>query len=115
MRFSNKIPKYSRISVPPLAGQKSPAEQRFVGGVFALSFCYIGRAAGLSYCLLFFALFTLRFFWLRSWPPTLSPAWSPISASGRCWLVRLVRIFRRKPALLHTLARPAYSAGSGLS
>jgi hypothetical protein len=64
MRFSNKIPNYSRISVPPLAGQKSPAEQLFVGGVFALSACYIGNVAGLLHCLRVSALFALRFFCL---------------------------------------------------
>jgi hypothetical protein len=64
IRFSNKIPKYSRVSVPLSIGQKSPAEQRFVGGVFALSVFYIGKAAGLLHCLRVSALFTLRLFWL---------------------------------------------------
>jgi hypothetical protein len=64
MRFSNKISKYSQVSVPSLNGQESPAEQQFVGGVSALSFCYIGKVAGLLYCLSFSALFALRFFWL---------------------------------------------------
>ena len=64
MRFSNKIPKYSQVSVPPLIGQKSPAEQRFVGGVFALSACYIGKAAGLLCCLRVSALFALWLIWL---------------------------------------------------
>ena len=74
MRFSNKIPKYFRISVPRSAGQKGPAEQRFVGGVFVLSVCYIGKAGGLLYCLRVSALFVPRFFRLRIRPPALSPA-----------------------------------------
>ena len=114
-RFSNKIPKYSRISVPRLAGQKGPAEQRFVGGVFALSVCYIGNAAGLLRCLRVSALFVLLFFRLRIRPPALSPtlsparprAWSPISTSGGHRLVRLVWIYRCNPALLHVRVRPA--------
>jgi len=101
--------------LPPLKAQKSPAEQRFVGGVFALSACYLGKAADLLHCLRVYALFALRFFCLRTSPPTLSPAWSPISASRRCRLVRLVLILRRKLAILYTRARPAYAAGSGLS
>jgi len=149
MRFSNKISKYSRVSVPPLDGQKSPAEQWFVGGVFALSVCCIGKAAGLLRCLRASALFILRFFclvfdnWcgrgigvrcflrLRILFPTLSPTWSPArgpalsptcscargptSTSGRHRLVRLVCIFRCKPARLHTLARSDYTSGSRLS
>jgi len=113
-QFSNKIPKYSRISAPSLTGQKSPAEQRFVGGVFALSVYYIGNAAGLLHCLRVSALFALRFFCLRTSPPALSPAWSPISASGRCRLVRSVRIFRCNPAWLHTRARSTYTSGLSL-
>ena len=114
-RFSNKISKYYRVSLSLSIGQKSPAEQWFAGGVFAQLLCYIGKAAGLSYCLFASALFVRRFFRLRIRPPTLSPAWSPISASGRRRLVRSVRIFRRKPARLHALARPAYTSGSKLS
>jgi hypothetical protein len=114
-RFSNKIPKYLQVSLTSLAGQKSPAEQRFVGGVFALLACYIGKAAGLLHWLRVSALFVRRFFRLRIRPPTLSPARSPISASGRRRLVRSVRIFRRKPARLHTLARSAYTSRSKLS
>jgi hypothetical protein len=115
MRFSNRISEYSQDSVPSLNCQESPADQLFAGGDFALSFCYIGKAAGLFYCSRVFALFVLWFFWLWSWPPTLSPAWSPISASGRRRLVCLIRIFRRKPAWLHTLTWPVYAAGSRLS
>jgi hypothetical protein len=63
IRFSNKIPKYSRVSVPISIGQKSPAEQWFVGGVFALSVFYIGKVAGLLHCLRVSALFALRLFW----------------------------------------------------
>ena len=139
-RFSNKIPKYSQVSVPPLDGQKSPAEQRFVGGVFALSACYIGNAAGLLCCLRDSALFALWFIrlvfnnrwlwsigircflWLRIQSPTgspalspaLLPAWCPAPASGRHLLVRLVRIFRCKPLRLHTRARSVYTAGARL-
>jgi hypothetical protein len=143
-RFSNKIPKYSQVSVPPLDGQKSPAEQRFVGGVFALSACYIGNAAGLLCCLRDSALFALWFIrlvfnnrwlwsigircflWLRIRPPALSPTLSlalsptlprarcPASASGRHGLVRLVRICRCKPLRLHTRARSVYTAGARL-
>ena len=137
MRFSNKIPKYSRFSVPPLTGQKSPAEQRFVGGVFALSACYIGKVAGLLHCLRASALFALRFFRLvfDNWfggsigvrrflrlqirypasSPTCPCAWSPTSASARYRLVRLVRIFRCEPLWLHARALPAYTSGARLS
>jgi len=137
MRFSNKIPKYSRISVPASAGQKSPAEQRFVGGVFALSACYIGNSAGLLHCLRVSALFVLRLFWLvfynrfgrsigvrcffrlRIQSPALSPtlprARCPASASGRHLLVHPVRISRCKPLLLHSGALSAYTSWTGLS
>ena len=131
MRFSNKISKYSRISVPPLAGQKSPAEQLFVGGVFALSACYIGKAAGLLHCLRVSALFALRFFclvyvrcflmlrtWSPTWPPALSPAWprswSPAFTSGRHGLVYLAHIFRCESALLHARAWSAHTFGAKL-
>jgi hypothetical protein len=95
MRFSNKIPKYSRISVPPLAGQKSPAEQRFVGGVFSQFLCHIGKTAGLLHCLRVSALFVLRLFFdnrwggsvgircflkLKIWFPVRIPTWSPARA-----------------------------------
>jgi hypothetical protein len=143
-RFSNKIPKYSQVSVPPLIGQKSPAEQRFVGGVFALSACYIGNAAGLLCCLRDSALFALWFIrlvfnnrwlwsigircflWLRIRPPALSPtrspalsptlprAWCPATASGRHGLVRLVRIFRCKPLRLPSGTWSACTLGTGL-
>ena len=137
MRFSNKIPKYSRISVPASAGQKSPAEQRFVGGIFALSACYIGNSAGLLHCLRVSALFVLRLFWLvfynrfgrsigvrcffrlRIQSPALSPtlprARCPASASGRHLLVHPVRISRCKPLLLHSGALSAYTSWTGLS
>jgi hypothetical protein len=64
MRFSNKIPKYSQFSVPPLKRLNNPAEQWFLGGIFALSVCHIGNAAELLYCLSVSALFALRFFCL---------------------------------------------------
>ncbi len=140
-RFSNKIPKYYKVSAPPLAGQKSPAEQRFVGGVFALSVYYIGKAAELLHCLRVSALFALRFFclvfgnWfgrnigvrcffrLRTWPPTRPPAlsptrtrsWSPTSTSVWHWPVGLPRIFRRETTLLHTRTRSAHAFGAKLS
>jgi len=114
-RFSNKIPKYSQVSLLPLESQKSPAEQLFVGGVFVLSACYVGKAADLLHCLRVSALFALRFFCLRTSPPALSPAWSPISVSGRRRLVRSVRIFRCNPAWLHALAWPAHTSGVRLS
>ena len=113
MRFSNKISKYSKDSVPASDSRKSPAEQWFVGGVFALSACNIGKAAGLLHYSRVFALFALWFFRLRTSPPALSPAWSPISVSGRSRLVRLIRVFRCKPARLHALTRPVYTPGSG--
>ena len=119
MRFSNKIPKYSHVSVLSLAGQKSPAEQWFVGGVFALSACYVGKAADLLHCLRVSALFVLWFFRLRTWPPTLSPtwsrSWSPTFTSTWHWLAGLIRIFRCKPALLHTSIRSAHTFGPRLS
>ena len=108
-RFSNKIPKYSQVSLLPLESQKSPAEQLFVGGVFVLSACYVGKAADLLHCLIISALFALRFFrlvfynrfggsisvWcflrLRIRPPVRSPVLSPArgpalsSAWSRVW------------------------------
>jgi len=115
MRFSNKISKYSQLYVPPLAGQKSPAEQWFVGGVLALSACNIGYAGGLLHCLRVSALFALRFFWLRISPPAWSLAWSPTSASLRRRLGRFVRIVRRKAAILNTRARSAHISWARLS
>jgi len=145
MRFSNKIPKYSLVSVPFLIGLSNPAEQLFLGGIFFLSFCYTGKVAGQLYCLSVSALFALRFFCLvfndrRLWSigircffrlriqspalsptrsPVLSPAlpraWSPTSASGRHRLVHLVRICRRKPLGLHSTALSANTSGAKLS
>ena len=141
MRFSNKISNYSRISVPPLAGQKSPAEQLFVGGVFALSACYIGNVAGLLHCLRVSALFALRFFclvfynrfgrsicvrcffrlqvWSPAWPHALSPTWSrpwsPTSTSMWHWLVGLIHISGCKPSWLHVGFGSAHTFGAKLS
>ena len=140
-RISNKIPKYSHVSVPTLIDQKSPAEQWFLGGGFALSVSDIGKLAGLLYCLRVSALFVLRFFYLvfdnwfgrsigvrcflrlRTWSPTWPPAlsrtwsrsWSPTFTSAWHWLAGLAPIFRCEPALLHTRARSAHTSGTKLS
>jgi hypothetical protein len=135
MRFSNKIPEYFRVSVLLVIGQKSPAERLFVGGVFALLFCYIGNAAGLLYCLLFSALFILRFwsigvrhyFWsatrshtlssarAHTLPPALSHTRIPTFTFRLHWTTGLPPILRCKPLWLHTSARSAHAFGAKLS
>lgn len=128
--------------MPDLAGQKSPAGQRFAGGVFALSFCDIGEALGLLYCLIVSALFALRFFCLvfnnwRLWSvsircyfrlrirypalsPTRSPALSPALPGARCPTSASGRygripIFWCKSARLHTRTWSAYTSWTTLS
>lgn len=143
MQISNKISEYSQVYVPPLISQESPAEQRFVGGVFVLSVCRIGNVAELLYCsgktaslalLYFWLVFNNRRFWsvgfrccirLRILPPSrphsLPPASSlsksriPASASGGDWLVRLVPILRYKLSRRYSTARSAHTSGAGLS
>lgn len=142
MRFSNKIPEYSYVSLLPLQRLNNPAEQRHLGGIFVLLFCHIARVVDLLRCLRFSALFILwliclvfnrrwlwsvgirSFFRLRIQSPALSPtrspalspsgfrAWSPTSTSGR---YRPARIFRCKPTRLHTQAGSAHTFGTKLS
>ena len=93
MRFSNKIPKYSRFSVLSLTGQKSPAEQHFAGGVFALSFSYIGNSADLLHCSRDSALLVLWFFRL------VFDNWFGGSIGIRCFLRLRIRFPVRSPVL----------------
>jgi len=129
MRFSNKISKYSQISLLPLRRLNNPAERLYLGGIVALLVCYIGKIVGLSIFLRVSASFALWFFrlifdnwwfWsigircyfrLRILPPALSPTRStalspalscsrcPTSASGQ---YRRIPIFWCKPSRPHT-------------
>ena len=120
---------------PPAASYRKTGAG--VGGVLALSACYIGKAAGLLYCLGASALFALWcfklvfdrrcgwnigvrcFFRLLVWFNVRSPAWSPArrpaSGSWRHRPVCLVCICRCRLSRLHTRALSADTSWSGPS